>query len=132
VREDERLKSRVDAIGLKAAPAPERELAGGGRAFDWVAVALCAWLQGGGFLDGWAHHHGRVDASFFTPWHAMLYTGSLAVAGGLPATLAHHRAAGKSWRSAWRTTFRRPARSRTGRKWRLYQLSGARGVPFAV
>jgi hypothetical protein len=81
VREDERLKSRVDAIGLKAAPAPERELAGGGRAFDWVAVALCAWLQGGGFLDGWAHHHGRVDASFFTPWHAMLYTGSLAVAG---------------------------------------------------
>jgi hypothetical protein len=26
-------------------------------------------------LDGWAHAHGKVDQSFFTPWHAILYTG---------------------------------------------------------
>jgi hypothetical protein len=97
VREDERRMSRMDAMGLKAAPA--RELAGA-PAFDWVTVALCAWLQGGGFLDGWAHNHGRVDASFFTPWHAVLYTGFLAVAGWLTGTLAHNRAAGRPWRHA--------------------------------
>jgi hypothetical protein len=27
---------------------------------------------GGIFLDGWAHAHGRVDESLFTPWHAVL------------------------------------------------------------
>ena len=37
--------------------------------------ALSAWLVGGFFLDGWAHTHGKVDQSFFTPWHAVLYSG---------------------------------------------------------
>ena len=26
-------------------------------------------------LDGWAHAHGAVDNTFFTPWHAILYIG---------------------------------------------------------
>jgi hypothetical protein len=97
VREDERPMSRVNVIGLKATPATPRELARGGLTFDWLTVALCAWLQGGGFLDGWAHNHGRVDASFFTPWHAVLYTGFLAVAGWLVGALVHNRAKGVAW-----------------------------------
>jgi hypothetical protein len=75
MREGGALMRQMGAISGKFLPTSAWPLAGGGRAFDWVTVALRAWLQGGGFLDGWAHHHGRVDASFFTPWHAVLYTG---------------------------------------------------------
>jgi hypothetical protein len=48
--------------------------------FDWGMVALSLWLVGGAFVDGWAHTHGKVDTSFFTPWHALFYSGFLAVA----------------------------------------------------
>ena len=41
---------------------------------------LGAIFTGGVFLDGWAHTHGRVDDTFFTPWHAVLYVGFLAMA----------------------------------------------------
>jgi hypothetical protein len=43
--------------------------------FDWIVVLLEAWWVGGLFVDGWAHAHGKVDQSFFTPWHAILYAG---------------------------------------------------------
>ncbi len=45
--------------------------------FAWVFVALSAWMILGIFVDGWAHTHGQTDSSFFTPWHAMLYSGFL-------------------------------------------------------
>ena len=48
--------------------------------FDWAATALAATFTGGVFLDGWAHNHGRVDDTFLTPWHAVLYAGFLALA----------------------------------------------------
>jgi dipeptidyl aminopeptidase/acylaminoacyl peptidase len=41
---------------------------------------LAALLIGGLDLDIWAHSHGRVDQSFFTPWHAVLY-GAMALNG---------------------------------------------------
>ena len=91
---------QMEAISAESVPTSARQGVSGGLGFDWVTVALCAWLQGGGFLDGWAHNHGRVDASFFTPWHAVLYTGFLAVAGWLTATLVRNRAAGQTWRRA--------------------------------
>jgi hypothetical protein len=50
------------------------------RAFDWAATLLGAAFTGGLFLDGWAHTHGRVDDTFFTPWHAVLYSAFLAMA----------------------------------------------------
>jgi Tol biopolymer transport system component len=43
----------------------------------WALLATSAWLVGGIYLDGWAHNHGKVDESFFTPWHAVLYSGYL-------------------------------------------------------
>lgn len=60
--------------------------------FDWIAVALGAWLVGGFYLDLWAHRHGRAE-SFFTPWHAVLYGGLLvnAVFYGLVAARAIRR-----------------------------------------
>ena len=35
------------------------------------------WMVLGLFLDGWSHRHQRLD-SFFTPWHATLYSGFVA------------------------------------------------------
>jgi Tol biopolymer transport system component len=50
------------------------------RAFDWTMALLSLLVAGGIVLDGWAHNHGLVDQSFFTPWHAVLY-GSMAFSG---------------------------------------------------
>jgi hypothetical protein len=48
---------------------------------DLVTVLLATWLIGGLGLDGWAHNQleGRLE-SFFTPWHAVFYSGFLATA----------------------------------------------------
>ena len=43
---------------------------GSGAAFDWAATMLAGVFTGGLFLDGWAHTHGRVDDTFFTPWRS--------------------------------------------------------------
>lgn len=48
--------------------------------FEYGMVILCSAFVFGLFLDGWAHNHGRVDESFFTPWHAVLY-GSYTLVG---------------------------------------------------
>lgn len=41
--------------------------------FDAIIVGFYALFFFGIFLDAWAHSHGRVDESFFTPWHAAMY-----------------------------------------------------------
>jgi hypothetical protein len=48
--------------------------------FDYLYALLSGFLIFGLFLDGWAHNNGRVDTTFFTPWHAVLY-GSFALIG---------------------------------------------------
>ena len=45
---------------------------------DWILTGLAIWLVGGFYVDLWAHHHGEVDDTFFTPWHAVLYTAAVA------------------------------------------------------
>jgi hypothetical protein len=72
----------------------------GGSGYDWTVVLLSFWFVGGLFLDGWAHNHIPELESFFTPWHAVFYTGFLAVAGFLMATLVRKRAKGYSWQHA--------------------------------
>ncbi|WP_412543815.1 hypothetical protein R8Z50_15370 [Longispora sp. K20-0274] len=42
---------------------------------DWTGAALAAWLVGGACIDAWAHWHIPELESFFTPWHAILYSG---------------------------------------------------------
>jgi hypothetical protein len=56
-------------------------------AFDWTMALLAVLLAGGIYLDGWAHNHGLVDESFFTPWHAALY-GGMALNGLVLGALA--------------------------------------------
>ena len=47
---------------------------------DLVSVLFGAWLAIGLFVDGWAHNALRGLETFFTPWHALLYSGFLACA----------------------------------------------------
>lgn len=41
---------------------------------DALMAILTFILVSGLFIDGWAHNHGRVDDSFFTPYHAVMYS----------------------------------------------------------
>lgn len=54
-------------------------------ASEWLYVFLCTWFVVGLFLDGWAHNHVPELESFFTPWHAVFYTGYLLMAFTLGA-----------------------------------------------
>lgn len=46
-----------------------------------VTLGLGWWLTAGIFVDGWAHNRfGESLETFFTPWHALFYSGFLAVA----------------------------------------------------
>jgi hypothetical protein len=68
--------------------------AAGSPAFDVTVAVLSALFLGGLYLDGWAHAHGRVDQSFFTPWHAIFYAGYAAVASVLIVPSLRNRARG--------------------------------------
>src|SRR6266567_4692307 len=69
--------------------------------FDWIMLAGAVWLVAGMAIDGWAHNTIRplID-TFFTPWHAILYSGYLATSALLAATLARNLSAGLTWREA--------------------------------
>jgi Tol biopolymer transport system component len=71
-----------------------------GLAFDRIAVLLAVIFVGGVYLDGWAHNHGKVDQTFFTPWHAVLYSGYAIDAIFLLVTWLRLRRAGRDWRHA--------------------------------
>src|SRR6266480_5726325 len=63
---------RTSAAAHEAPPSTVR--------FDWIMVLVTIWGIGGLFLDGWAHSNVPQLETFFTPWHAVLYSGYLAVA----------------------------------------------------
>src|SRR5690349_15061403 len=48
---------------------------------DLVTVGLGLWFVVGLFLDAWAHNNIPGLETFFTPWHAVFYTGFVATAG---------------------------------------------------
>jgi hypothetical protein len=75
-------------------PAPRGAAAAGGAGFDWLMAVLGAWLIGGLYLDGWAHIHVPALETFFTPWHAVLYSGYLAGAAALVVTFVRNRRRG--------------------------------------
>lgn len=68
--------------------------------FDWIVAALSAYFVGGLYLDGWAHAHGKVDQSFFTPWHAALYSGQLLMLSVLVGVLVRNVWRGSTLREA--------------------------------
>lgn len=79
--------------------AKQKHLIGGLR-FDTLMIILSSWFIGGIYIDGWAHAHGKVDGTFFTPWHALLYSGYAACAAILVAIVALNHQRGYSWRES--------------------------------
>ena len=73
--------------------------------FEWRVTGLSGIFVGGLFLDGWAHTHGRVDDTFFTPWHAVLYSGYLLVAAYLLVHLVRNHRRGWAWLEALPTGY---------------------------
>jgi len=70
---------------------------------DAVTALLSACLVGGALTDAWAHTN-IIDEleSFFTPWHALFYSGFAATAGWI-FFLAYRRRGGSPtwWRDCW-------------------------------
>lgn len=67
--------------------------------FDY-AVGVCGvWISSGFFLDAWSHGHTLVE-SFFSPSHAMFYSGMLAMIVVLAAYVARHRGVPPGYRLA--------------------------------
>lgn len=67
---------------------------------DMVTGLLATWLIVGLFLDGWAHNTRPVLETFFTPWHAVFYSGFAAVALWVAVSVRHRHVAGACWRAA--------------------------------
>lgn len=59
--------------------------------FAWLVTGAHTWILVGLFLDGWFHIHRPDGESFFTPWHAILYSG---VAATVVVHLLQQRRAG--------------------------------------
>jgi len=68
--------------------------------FDSLMIVFSCWFMGGVFLDGWAHTHIPRLETFFTPWHAALYSGYLSVALFLVISLYRNHARGYAWKRA--------------------------------
>jgi hypothetical protein len=70
-----------------------RDIPPGWPAFDILLALLGAWLVFGLYLDGYFHITSPGVETFFTPWHAVLYSGFLSCAAVLigVALLNHKR-----------------------------------------
>lgn len=62
--------------------------------FEWIVVVLCTWLLAGAYLDSWAHRHLARLETFFTPWHAVLYSGMFAILAFLAIIALRNRERG--------------------------------------
>lgn len=63
----------------------------------WLMMPTSIWFLAGLYLDGWAHNHGKVDNTFFTPWHAVFYSGFLAIAIVLALLVLAAHLRGQLW-----------------------------------
>jgi len=66
---------------------------------DLVTAVLALWLIAGLFVDGWAHRNLAELETFFTPWHAMFYSGFAAVAGWMVYLVRKHSGVPSGYRS---------------------------------
>lgn len=72
------------------------------------AVGICGvWISGGFFLDAWAHGHVPVE-TFFTPYHAVFYSGMVAMALVIAAYALHFRSQGYAWANCVPRCYRLP------------------------
>jgi hypothetical protein len=74
------VESNIDIVRASVSSREELAQAVSSHRFDWIMIIVSAWWLGGSFIDGWAHSNLARLETFFTPWHAALYSGYLAVA----------------------------------------------------
>ena len=67
---------------------------------DTVTLAAGVWLLTGTYVDGWAHNNLRDLETFFTPWHAILYSGFAACALWIAALAWRRHTPGTRWTEA--------------------------------
>lgn len=66
---------------------------------EWGVALFSTWFVVGVYLDGWAHIH-SLPEGFFTPWHAIIYSGFLGAALVLVGTGFLARRQGVPWYQA--------------------------------
>jgi hypothetical protein len=93
------MKTRFAVSERPVEPSSVKRPFASGLRFDWTMVVLGSWVLIGGCLDARAHLHGLVE-TFFTPWHAVLYAGILALICFLGGRLFLHRVRSGSWQDA--------------------------------
>lgn len=72
------------------------------------AVGICGvWISGGFFLDAWAHGHVPVE-TFFTPYHAVFYSGMLALALVIAGYALYSHSIGYGWANCVPRCYRLP------------------------
>ncbi|GAA3859027.1 hypothetical protein GCM10022243_25920 [Saccharothrix violaceirubra] len=67
---------------------------------DLMLVLLGTWFSIGLFLDAWAHANVPELETFFTPWHAVFYSGFAATAAWISWVVWRNVQRGHSWRDA--------------------------------
>ena len=92
------MASKIDTVGFSVPAVKEKAVSS--LRFDWIMVVVSVWWLGGLFIDGWAHSNIPQLETFFTPWHAILYSGYLLNAILLVGTLYLNHARGLPWRKA--------------------------------
>lgn len=69
--------------------------------FEWLVTIGGLWMIAGLYLDGWAHNNLSEELeTFFTPWHAVLYSGFVFVALVLIITYLRNIRRRYDWRRA--------------------------------
>lgn len=82
----------LGAMGAGPVPLPWRA--------ELVTIIFGQWLMLGLAIDGWAHHNRPNLENFFTPWHALLYSGYAASAAWLIGLIWWQRRQGRVGRAA--------------------------------
>lgn len=72
----------------------------GGAAFDCLFLVASTWFIVGAYADAWAHNHIPDLETFFTPWHAVLYSGFFVTALVLVGVVIFNKVNGASWARA--------------------------------
>ena len=67
---------------------------------DTQMIICCIWLSIGMAVDAWAHRNIPSLETFFTPWHALFYSGFGAVAAIVGLTIWRNVRIGYPWRRA--------------------------------
>ena len=83
--------------GSLAGSTSSRAAVPGSVGFDWIMVLLSLWIVLGAHVDAWAHINFPQLETFFTPWHALLYSGLAAMALFIGGTAVRNHGAGYSW-----------------------------------